>query len=212
MTSPPVEKVLVIACAWLWDMIPKFQGFKESAELGVKLGTLFSGKNTVFLNRREMEVNPGFKQLIPYVIFQCGEKFFAYRRVKGTGESRLLGKMAMGVGGHINPVDISDLDSQYRVAMRREIDEEVIVGSKVDEMFLGLLNDDSNEVGSVHLGIVHLFRVETEDVRPREESMADAGFFTLEELQTRRDEFETWGHICLDFLTKMEHESTLKTA
>ena len=84
--------------------------------------------------------------------------------------------------------------------MSREIDEEVHVETTYREQLLGLINDDSNDVGRVHLGIVHVFDLDAPKVRPREESIIETGFATLKDCIDDRDRFETWSQICLDHL------------
>ena len=64
---------------------------------------------------------------------------------------------------------------------------------------VGLINDDSNEVGQVHLGVVHLFELESDDVVSNEEAIQDIQFLTLPELN-RQDGLETWSRICVDYL------------
>jgi predicted NUDIX family phosphoesterase len=84
--------------------------------------------------------------------------------------------------------------------MQREIAEEVFVDSSFTECCLGLINDDETPVGRVHLGIVHVFDLEAPKVRPREESIIQAGFAPPSQLAQDRDQFESWSQICLDQL------------
>jgi predicted NUDIX family phosphoesterase len=84
--------------------------------------------------------------------------------------------------------------------MRRELGEEVVIQTPYQAKVVGLINDDLTEVGKVHLGVVHIFDVETPDVEPREADIMDAGFRPVEQLLQQRDEFESWSQICLDAL------------
>ena len=95
-------------------------------------------------------------------------------------------------------------DSPYLEGMRREIDEEVDIESGWTEDCLGLINDDETEVGKVHLGIVHIFELDNPQVQPREKSMINAGFVSLEKLYRQIDEFETWSQICLKYLAAQD--------
>ena len=125
---------------------------------------------------------------------------FHYKRGKLQGEGRLHSKRSVGIGGHISADDDRSGVSVYREAMQREIAEEVFVESAFTERCLGLINDDETEVGRVHLGIVHVFDLEAPKVRPREESIIQAGFAPPSELARDLDQFESWSQICLDQL------------
>lgn len=199
-TTDTVEQVLVVPTL-LFHEIGYFQGF--TANTGPYVRNLFDPVHTSFRPRDVMELDPSYKQLIPYCIFRCGDLIFSYRRSKGQGEGRLHGKRSVGVGGHISSTDAMHADVPYAAAMRREIDEEVFVETPFTERCVGLINDDQTEVGKVHLGIVHIFEVEAPKVRPREKSMIEAGFASPAELIAARDEFETWSQICLDHLVEM---------
>ena len=63
---------------------------------------------------------------------------------------------------------------------------------------MGLINDDSTEVGQVHFGVVHVLRRRPEQVTKREQVIAQLEFLTVEELRQRRERMETWSQLCLD--------------
>jgi predicted NUDIX family phosphoesterase len=104
------------------------------------------------------------------------------------------------VGGHVAEGDADGRRSfeAYEMAMRRELDEEVAVESPGQMRLVGLINDDSTPVGSVHLGVVHLLELEKPAVRPREEGLAETEFIRVADLHKSWDEFETWSQICID--------------
>ena len=85
-------------------------------------------------------------------------------------------KKSVGIGGHISTLDEAS-ESAYEQGMRREIEEELIINTRYESSLAGLINDDENEVGKVHLGVVHIFDVQTPDVDAREDEMVDAGIF-----------------------------------
>ena len=89
--------------------------------------------------------------------------------------------------------------------MRRELSEEVIIETSYNDTCAGMINDDETEVGKVHLGVVHIFDVETQDVRPREKEIAEAGFVALEQLKAQIDEMESWSQICLRSLFESDN-------
>ncbi len=201
MSHPHSERVLVVPGAAL-DRLGRFQGF--SAEADRYLDGLLSPDLAQFRARSEVENDPGFKQIIPYVVFVSAGSIFCYTRGTSQGESRLHRLRSLGVGGHVAEADAEGrrtLDA-YEMAMSRELDEEVIIGSQGRIRRVGLINDDSTPVGRVHLGVVHLYELERPSVRPREEGLADAEFIGLDRLPELRGHFETWSQICIDgFLT-----------
>lgn len=193
----PVEQVLVIPTA-VFHEIGHFQGFCADTEryLNIVLDPIHAS----YRPRPEMEADPSFKQLIPYCVFRCDGQIFNYQRGTAQGEARLHAKRSVGVGGHVSTLDLNGEGSPYLEGMKREIEEEVFLEAKWTERCVGLINDDESDVGKVHLGIVHIFDVDSTKVTPREKSMIDAGFAQPEELLRRLDEFETWSQICLKSL------------
>jgi predicted NUDIX family phosphoesterase len=156
--------------------------------------------------RAAVEHDPSYKQLIPYVIFLHGtgreRSVFQYTRGVGQGEQRLHRLRSVGVGGHIRADDAGDDGGQdpYRVGMRRELDEEVIVETPYSAQCVGMINDDETEVGQVHLGIVHLLEVEQPAVRPRESEIVEAGFRPITQLLGELEQMESWSRICMQAL------------
>ena len=108
-------------------------------------------------------------------------------------------KKSVGIGGHISTLDSND-DSPYDEGMRRELEEEIDIACQYDQDLVGLINDDQNDVGKVHLGIVHVFRVHEPNVSAREMEISDAGFLPADEILADLDSYETWSQICLKAL------------
>jgi len=125
---------------------------------------------------------------------------FHYTRGKRATETRLQALRSVGVGGHISSDDSGLFAPAYREGMLREVAEEVYLESEYSERCLGLINDDSNAVGQVHLGIVHVFDLAEPRARRREQALTRAGFAPLAELRQQRAEFETWSQFVLDVL------------
>jgi predicted NUDIX family phosphoesterase len=191
------ERVLVIPSDEL-DQLGRFQGFSPDAERYIT--ALLVPQLMEYRPRSQVEEDPGFKQIIPYVVFRWDDSVFCYTRGKSQGEARLHRLRSLGVGGHVSEADArggKSLDA-YEAAMRRELDEEVQVAAPGRIRRVGLINDDATPVGRVHLGVVHLFELDRPEVAPREEGLADAGFLTMETIGTVRDQFETWSQICID--------------
>jgi predicted NUDIX family phosphoesterase len=173
------------------------------------LEKLFAADVPEFMPRPRAEKDPTHKQLIPYVLIRCGNKYLTYVRGKRAGETRLVGNRSMGIGGHINPVDNEvplfgiDYREIYENAVQREVDEEINIEGSRSDRIVALLNDDTNEVGAVHLGVVHVLTLENENVTRNEQMITQLEFMTLEQLHAVRDEMETWSQLCLDGLEKL---------
>jgi predicted NUDIX family phosphoesterase len=200
MSLVHTEHVLVVPTE-LFRSLGYFQGF--SGEVDRYLAELLSPANTSYRPRGEMEENPEFKQLIPYVIFRYRDEagrdqLFQYTRGKGMGESRLHSKCSIGVGGHISVDDQVSPDTvPYEAGMRRELDEEVIIDTPFTGRCVGLINDDQSPVGRVHLGVVHVLDVERPAVKARESEVLEAGFRPVSEQLVDLDRFESWSQFCL---------------
>jgi len=195
------ERVLVVP-AELFHRLGYFQGF--TSDVDRYLDQLTSPEHASYRPRHEVEEDPGFKQLIPYVIFRhCDEAgrrtVFQYTRGTGQGEERLHRKRSVGIGGHISAID-AEADASndpYQEGMRRELDEEVIIDTPYTAHCVGLINDDQTEVGRVHLGVVHRFDVQRPAVRPREHEIIQSGFRPVEEILADLSGFESWSEICM---------------
>src|SRR5207245_7179115 len=109
-----------------------------------------------FRPRAEVETDPSYKQIIPYVVLRSGNLVFHYTRGQKGSEARLRALRSLGVGGHISEVDVSLFGDPYRSGLAREVAEEVHLDSPYTERCVGLINDDRTPVGRVHLGIVHV--------------------------------------------------------
>jgi len=161
-----------------------------------------------FMPRPQAEADPGYKQLIPYVIMSCDGKYLSYVRGRRAGEARLTGLRSIGIGGHINPIDADNsplfayLYENYLTAVKREVAEEVSVEAGHTDSIVALLNDDSTEVGSVHLGIVHHWVLDSPSVSRREQVITQMAFMSPAELRKVQDSMETWSQLCLALLEK----------
>jgi len=197
-----VEQILVVPTP-VFHRLGHFQGF--TADINRYLGELLNPANISFRPRPEMEQDPTFKQLIPYVVFRhvttAGETtLFHYTRGKGQGEARLHSKRSVGVGGHISSDDVTSSADPYREGLQRELAEEVSIDTPFTSQCVGLINDDETPVGRVHLGVVHIFDVERPAVQSRETDLLDSGFAPVRDLLADLDRFETWSQICLKAL------------
>ena len=204
MTTERREEMVLAIRRSLFDQLGAFQGL--SFDVARYLGPFLSRENNRFLPRSHAEQDPSFKQIIPYVILTHAGKVLHYVRGKKGGEQRLTAKGSIGIGGHLNDADenLFSLDQRsYLAGVRREVEEELILQSGYQNHIRALLNDDSNEVGRVHLGIVHVFELDGAQVTKRESQITQVAFLTPAELLARRGQLETWSQICVDHLDRL---------
>jgi predicted NUDIX family phosphoesterase len=201
--NPPEENILVIKRA-LFDQLGSFQGLNFDTQR--YLEAILSRGNNFFMARPKAETDPTHKQIIPYVLIAHGHNVLYYVRGKKGGEQRLIAKGSIGIGGHLNDSDESLFawdEEAYRTGVEREVNEEISLGSRFKDNIVALLNDDSTEVGRVHLGIVHIFKLEEPKVAKREAVVTNLAFLARQELIARRDSLETWSQLCLDNLDRL---------
>ena len=197
------ESVLVIKRE-LFDEIGTFQGI--STEIEKYLPVFLNPSNNFFIHRELAEDDPTHKQIIPYAIFKHGDKFLRYLRGKKSGEQRLASKSSIGIGGHINQDDFnsSSLEKDtYLTGIEREINEELIINCDYNNLPIALINDDSNDVGQVHLGVVHLFDLESDQVEAGEANIENLEFLSIDDLLREKDNLESWSQICVDHLDEI---------
>ncbi|QDT59539.1 hypothetical protein SV7mr_20470 [Stieleria bergensis] len=200
------EHVLVIPAAVI-DQIGQIDQFEADADRF--LNPILQSDQLSYKPRSAMEVDPQFKQLIPYVVLQCVTPdgklaVFTYTRGGGGGETRLHAKRSVGIGGHISLDDASsdanDHHDAYQKGMARELEEEIVLDTAYEQAVEGLIYDDSNEVGKVHLGVLHRFFLDAPNVSSNEDDLAEGGFLTVDELRSDFDRLETWSQIAIKAL------------
>ena len=196
------EQVLVIKRS-VYEELGPFRGLKF--DVNGHLEKIFASDSARFMPRSQAEQDKNFKQIIPYVIMTCEGKYLNYVRGKRAGETRLVGNRSIGIGGHINPADdlpLFNVDyyEAYLSAVKREVEEEVLVESKFSNRIVALLNDDTNEVGQVHLGVVHYRILDEPKVTRREQMITQMTFMSPAELREVQDSLETWSQLCLSEL------------
>lgn len=195
------EEILVISRE-LFDELGSFQGIET--DVVRYLEAILDPANNFFMDRGQAEEDPSFKQIIPYALFHHKGQYLHYTRGKSGGESRLHAQGSVGIGGHINPVDerADPLGREtYLAGVEREIDEELNIEGSHKNRIVALLNDDSNDVGKVHLGVVHIFELENDDVTSAEDALANLAFQSSADLKgSLYETLETWSKFCVDEL------------
>lgn len=196
------EHILVVPETVIQE-IGHVEGFESDVERFLE--PILRSDQLSFEPRSQMETDPSYKQLIPYVLLQWTDdqgdvKLFTYTRGGGSGEARLHAKRSVGIGGHISREDAADGADPYTTGMQRELAEEVQLGSEYSESRVGLIYDPSNEVGQVHLGIVHRFVLHSPLVKSNESDLADGGFVSVATLRNEMDRLETWSQLAIEAL------------
>jgi predicted NUDIX family phosphoesterase len=153
----------------------------------------------VFKPRAEVEDDPSYQQIIPYVVFRHGDRYFVTHRLRASSERRLRKQYSLGVGGHINPTDLLSGDP-IADGLKREWEEEVAYDGHFDAQLLGLLNEESAPVSKVHLGVVFLVEGDTPNISIRETKKLGGELLTLEEMRTLYLQMESWSQLVYDRL------------
>lgn len=148
------------------------------------------------------EINFDYKQPIPYVVIRRDEKVFCYERLTGGGEARLHSKISIGVGGHMNK-EKGTFKDILKINTDRELEEELAInlyGGESKLETIGILNDDSNDVSKVHVGILLELHLPSHSAVAVKETDQLKGFWaTLEELETTHyDRLESWSQIAVN--------------
>jgi predicted NUDIX family phosphoesterase len=157
-------------------------------------------KRHFFMPRSSVEDDPSYQQIIPYVVFRHGDRYFLTHRLRASSERRLRKQYSLGVGGHINPGDLEAGDPILD-GLKREWEEEVVYHGKFEARLLGLLNDDSSPVSKVHLGVVFLVDGDTPDIAIRETDKLEGELLTLDEMRRLYLEMESWSQMVYDRMT-----------
>lgn len=153
--------------------------------------------------RGDMEEDPSYKQLISYCLLENEHgEILVYERLSGGGEARLHGQSSTGVGGHMNDVPGAEsINEVLRVNAQRELEEEVGLSEQDSQNmeYIGFINDDNNEVGKVHIGVVFKITVSTNDVEAKETDTLRIKWVEKGNIESY-DDFETWSALILQDL------------
>src|SRR5439155_27340657 len=172
------------------------------------LKAILLGGNNLFLPRDQAEQNPAYKQIIPYALIVFENRVLHYVRGKKAGEQRLVAKGSIGIGGHMSEEKDKFLwhttdEQAYRAGVEREVNEEIKIDTPFEDRIVALLNDDTTDVGRVHLGIVHIFKLAAPKIEKREAMITGLTFLTKGEVVSRRVSLESWSQICVDSMMQL---------
>ncbi|MGB8467675.1 MAG: hypothetical protein WCE21_01605 [Candidatus Babeliales bacterium] len=186
------EDILVVSRADIFSLTPAWSGLR-TVDFAHYLSLIKAKKE--FLPRSLMELDPHYKQIIPYLIFTHNNRYFLMQRTAQATETRLQNKYSLGIGGHIRQEDMQT-DSLFDWALR-EFHEEVSYAGNVTIEPLGILNDDSNEVGKVHIGFVFLLHGDSDAIAVKSE-LKSGTLLTIDELKPYFASMETWTQIAFE--------------
>ncbi|KKR95716.1 MAG: YmaB protein [candidate division TM6 bacterium GW2011_GWE2_41_16] len=193
------EKILVVPAHKLFEL-GRWSGIVSDHRIAHIVKCVQTCGN--FLDRAAMESDESYKQIIPYVVLTYGDNVFVMERADNASEKRLRSKVSIGVGGHVRADDFSKIEQFSADSIdwfKRELDEE-IAGVEIKHVtFLGALNDDSNEVGRVHCGVIYRIELAHPHVSIRDEHKSGV---LMPQAQTREkyDSMEEWSKLVMDVL------------
>ena len=195
-------------------VVKRIHLFPQEAWYGLRLGNFSDYLSIItskkeFLPRDQMEENPDYKQIIPYLIFMHDEKLFVMQRKATASETRLQNKYTLGIGGHIRAEDMKKGDL-FDWA-NREFHEEVVYNDTMTIEPFGVLNDDTNPVGQVHIGFVFLLHGHSNAISIKSE-LKGGQLLTLQECVTLLPHFETWSALVLQTLIEQKNNKKVENA
>jgi len=192
-------------------VVPSEKLFEKGIWQGLKTDSLdyyldLIKNNCEFKRRGDMENDPSYQQIIPYMLFSFGDKFFAYKYLANAGEKRLINdNYQLGVGGHINKDDVSDGDI-LETGMMREWNEEVdFKGNLLQKKLVGIINDESQPVEQVHLGLAYHFVGDSADIKIKETDKMEGLLLDLKEFGEYAFQKSFWSQIVYkEYLSKLK--------
>lgn len=216
MTNAKWEEIILVAprSAVFEEEYLTFQGTETDPEKVARIIRNIAGTFSTMRRGNEQdptpkennaEINTAYKQPIPYAVIRRGDELFMYERLSGGGEGRLHNKLSLGAGGHMNPIgDDVSFAKTLSINLARELEEELDIQDKNMKLTpVGLINDDSEEVSKVHIGVLTMIDVaQDSDVLVRETEQLAGSWIKLDELKNPEvyNRLETWSQIVVDTL------------
>ncbi len=186
------EHILVVKREKLFCHTPAPQGLMPLTE--ELLEVIDAHKE--FHPRNLMEEDFSYKQIIPYLIFKFQDRYFLMQRTSTSSEQRLKNKFSLGIGGHMREEDLLNGATIFDWA-EREFNEEIAYTGNLNFHALGILNDDSNPVGQVHVGLVLLLEGDSAEIKVRSE-LKSGHLFPIDQLLEFYNDMESWSQIVFD--------------
>jgi predicted NUDIX family phosphoesterase len=195
MSDAVGELVYAVARDTLFDGVTPWRGVRRDGVAEILRRVDQAG---VYVPRAAAEEDRTLKQIIPYLILRDGGRLFLMKRTRAGGDARLHDHYTIGIGGHLNPGDGS-----VSGGLAREWGEELDAGFVPPFEFVGLLNDDTVDVGMHHLGLVYLAEASGRRVGVRETHKLSGSFEQIEVVRAAYDLMETWSQLVLDAIDEL---------
>ena len=193
------EKVMVFNSSIIKNN-HNFQGVVSGEDVEIISNEVFKHQNLLYIDRHVAEKDFNYKQIIPYCIFTKGDLVFVYERSKSGSETRLHNLLSIGVGGLINPCDGNNVEA-VNSACKREIMEEVSFLTEDQITPIALINDDSDEVNSVHFGVVYHIKLNQDSIFiPVDKALSNGTFKTFDELLLDESRIEKWSKLVIPII------------
>lgn len=160
-----------------------------------------------YMPRSLAENDPSYKQIIPYLVFTHNDRYFLMQRRSTASETRLRNKFSLGIGGHMRQEDLAKATTIFDWS-RREFAEEIDYNGSFTIEPIGLLNDDTNEVGKVHLGLVLLLRGSSADIAVRSE-LKSGELVDAATCRAHYDNLEQWSQLVFDHIVQNKRANHL---
>ena len=195
------EYVLATPTERLWQLVkyePKGVIKIMDAEIVTKILSC-----SIFNKRNLLENDSSYKQIIPYAVINCDDEVYLFRRTKKQTENRLHNLYSLGVGGHMNPSKGENELSYIRAELERELNEEVFIHNNctIESLKpLGLINDDTNEVGKVHLGVLYDIHLSNTSIEIKEKEKMEGKWIKKSDLKLYYPQMESWSKIYIDLV------------
>lgn len=197
------EQILAVKSDILFER-GKWQGLKTD-DLDYYIDLIKS--NAEFKRRGDMENDPSYQQIIPYILFNYQDKYFLYNYLAKAGEQRLRKDPILGVGGHINEEDVKGEKDVLETGREREWNEEVAFEGGLNKKLVGILNDERRPVEQVHLGMVYVFTGDSPDLKIRESDKMAGELVSIDKMGEKLKGTEGWAPLIYE-----EYLSKIKTS
>lgn len=188
------DELVAVFPSKILDQIGKFEGLTFNTQK--YLNTIFNN-NFCFLRRSDAETNASYKQLVSYIIIRTQSTIFSFRRSRHGQEKRLSEMFSLGIGGHIRKDDIDPKSPIFTRGLIRELEEEVTIYPPYKGKTIALINDETDDVGKVHFGIVHVISLKKPDILIKDNAITDGHFIELKDLRKNIHIYENWSKICI---------------
>lgn len=201
------EKVFIVPIDSIAHIEDKFSKEKHNTNIWGKFDSI--GK---YVYRYDAEGQAAMQQVIPYIVI-CNEdegKYYVGKRL--GGEQRLVDKLSLGFGGHINECD--GYAQNILKALTRELEEELDFGPSsflTSAQFCGYMRDITSTTND-HVGLVFILKAKEGTIRIKETDNIEGMWMTKQELFDNYSKFEGWACYLIDYLfeqDKKENKTSL---